>query len=172
MGDVPVQANLREVQPPQDSRQDVWPGRKPVQPVYARKKHLLALLTYDQHTVGVAGAGGGVYDEEFSSQIRRDLQARDRVREMVEDTAKERDVKRRKAELRQLVKVAHPELNPTCRPGAVLRQKACLLNPVLAHVGAETLASPKLLGNKEVRPAIAGAIEHTAPRHAFGINPP
>ena len=101
-------------------------------------------------------------------QVGRHAQGGQRLGQVVEDPVEQGHVEPVEPEPGQLVEVLHLEAHPVARRGAVAREEAGLLDPVLAHVDPEALARAAVAGPVQEASAVARHVQHAAPFEPAG----
>src|SRR5262245_18339990 len=92
-----------------------------------------------EHAIRQVRANWGIDHNQFLGQVCDTFHPTDRVWQVIEDPREERDVESLQASLRQVIKIQYREIDAVARPASVLGQEVRLVDPLFAHVKAESL---------------------------------
>ena len=109
-----------------------------------------------------AGHRGGVQHEQLIGLVGGQLQAGDRVRQVVEDPVEEGDVEPARIQRGEVVQVADLEPDAVTGLRTMRGQEPGLPDPVLPGVEPEALARAELPAPEQEVAAVARAVEHAA----------
>jgi hypothetical protein len=146
---------------PKDVSKHVIAGRQPGEAVYAGH-HLDLALAVDHERVAGAVEGIGINHKQFPGVIRRDAQACDWIRQVVEDSIEERYIEGAKVEPCKRGEVEGGELDVFTRK--MFREEPRLVYPVFPDVEPEASASAKAGGGEEVTAGVARAVQERTSR--------